>query len=340
MAEKGINARMTNYRKISIIGGAGFVGTNLCLRLAERQIPFEIIDLKISRRFADNSKIGDVRDIESLSRTITGDVVVNLAAVHRDDVRDKNEYTMTNVVGAANVAEVCSQKEIKKIIFTSSVAVYGFAVPGTGEDGEINPFNEYGRTKFLAEEKLRQWQEVSGSSLLIIRPTVIFGEGNRGNVYNLLNQIASGRFVMVGLGKNRKSMAYIGNIIAFLETCLSSEQKYGVYNYVDTPDMDMNTLVKQVRLSLKGKDSVGPRLPYELGLLLGYIADGISALTGKKLPISSIRVKKFCSSTSFGTCKDTLDGFAAPFSLQEGLSRTLESEFISPDPSREIFYTE
>lgn len=327
-------------KKISVIGGAGFVGTNLCQRLADRQIPFEIIDLNESKRFPDKSKIGDVRDIESLLSTVTGDIVVNLAAVHRDDVRDRSEYTKTNVDGAANVAAMCSQKGIEKIVFTSTVAVYGFAESGTDEDGDINPFNEYGRTKFQAEEKLRNWQEESGSSLLIIRPTVIFGEGNRGNVFNLLNQIASGRFVMVGSGTNKKSMAYIGNIVAFLEKCLESEQKYAVYNYVDTPDLDMNTLIRQVRFTLKGKDTIGPRLPYWIGLLLGYIADGITVISGKKLPISAIRVKKFCASTAFRSRKSELDGFIPPFSLQDGIDRTLNSEFVAPDPDREIFFTE
>ena len=111
----------------------------------------------------------------------------------------------------------------------------------------INPFNEYGRTKFYAEEKLRAWQSKSGNSLIIVRPTVIFGEGNRGNVFNLFNQIASGKFVMVGKGENKKSMAYIGNVVAFLETCIATDQKYGIYNYVDTPDLTMNELVSAVR---------------------------------------------------------------------------------------------
>ena len=326
--------------KITIIGGSGFVGTNLCRQLAAKQRNFEIIDLKMSNQFPEKCKIGDVRDIESLRRSITGDVVVNLAAVHRDDVRDKSEYQRTNVDGAENVALVCSEKGIKKIIFTSTVAVYGFAEPGTDETGQINPFNEYGRTKFEAEEKLRSCYKNGENSLIIVRPTVIFGEGNRGNVFNLLNQIASGKFLMVGKGKNKKSMAYIGNIIAFLETCIATDRKYGVYNYVDTPDLTMNELVTQVRAKLKGKEGVGPRLPYWLGLLLGYAADLVAKLSGNNLPVSSIRVRKFASSTEFKTNKASLDDFRAPFKLSLGVERTLQSEFINPDPNREIFFTE
>ena len=329
---------MTN--KITVIGGSGFVGTNLCKQLSFKQQDFEIIDIKMSNQFPDKCKIGDVRDIDTLRQTITGNVIVNLAAVHRDDVRDKSEYQRTNVNGADNIASVCEEKGIEKIVFTSTVAVYGFAEPGTAEDGEINPFNEYGRTKFEAEKKLWAWQSKSQNSLLIIRPTVIFGEGNRGNVFNLLNQIASGKFLMIGKGENKKSMAYIQNVVAFLEKCITTDQKYGVYNYVDTPDMTMNDLVSQVRAKLKGRQNVGPRLPYWFGLILGKIADAVSALTGKKLPVSSIRVKKFASSTEFKSAKSTLDQFIAPFELHQAIERTLQSEFINPDPHQEIFYTE
>jgi len=327
-------------KKITVIGGSGFVGTNLCRQLSLKQQDFEIIDLKMSNQFPEKCKLADVRDADTLRNTITGDVVVNLAAVHRDDVRDKSEYQRTNVDGAENVALVCEEKGIKKIVFTSTVAVYGFAEPGTDENGAINPFNEYGRTKFDAEKKLRAWYDNGDNSLIIVRPTVIFGEGNRGNVFNLLNQIASGKFLMVGKGENKKSMAYIGNIVAFLETCIATDQKYGIYNYVDTPNLSMNELVSQVRAKLKGKEGVGPRLPYWLGLILGYTADFIAKLSGRNLPVSSIRVKKFASSTEFKSAKSDLDNFAAPFLLIDGVQRTLNSEFISPDPNREIFYTE
>ena len=117
-----------------------------------------------------------------------------------------------NVDGAKNVALVSEQKGIDKIVSTSTIAAYGFAEPGTDQRGAINPFDEYGRTKFEAEEKHRQWHALGDNALIIVRPTVIFGEGNRENVFNLLNQIASGSFIMVGRGEIKKSVAYFGNI--------------------------------------------------------------------------------------------------------------------------------
>lgn len=323
-----------------MIGGSGFVGTNLCRQFALKQQDFEIIDIKLSNQFPEKCKLGDVRDIESLRSTISGDIVVNLAAVHRDDVANKEAYRLTNEVGTDNVAKVCTELGVKKIVFTSTVAVYGFAEPGTNEAGTISPFNEYGKTKFAAEEILRNWQNVDDNSLVIIRPTVIFGEGNRGNVFNLLNQIASGKFIMVGDGENKKSMAYVANVTAFLEACIESDHKYALYNYVDTPDLSMNDLVSHVRQTLRGKQGVGMRLPYWLGMFAGYCADFVAKLSGKTLPISSIRVKKFTATTNFTSAKSNLDGFQAPYALAEGLARTLDAEFINPEKSREIFFTE
>lgn len=324
---------------MTVIGGAGFVGTNFCQLLSDKQIAFEIVDLKVSGRFQEKSKIGDVRDIASLRSAVSGALVVNLSAVHRDDVKDKSDYQRTNVHGAENITQVCRERGIKKIIFTSSVAVYGFAEPRTDESGAINPFNEYGRTKFAAEEVFRRWQSETGHALQIIRPTVIFGEGNRGNVYNLLEQIASGKFVMIGSGQNKKSMAYVGNVVGFLEACLNETSSYGVYNYVDTPNLTMTQLVSEVRQSLGRGHGTGLRLPYLFGLLIGYLGDAFTSVTGKKLPVSSIRVKKFCSSSEFN-CGARPQGYLAKHRLEDAILRTIDAEFLHPDPNREIFFTE
>jgi nucleoside-diphosphate-sugar epimerase len=87
------------------------------------------------------------------------------------------------------VCKVCTKLGIKKIIFTSSVAVYGFAPIGTDETGQINYFNDYGRTKWLAEEEYRTWLSKNPeNSLTIIRPTVIFGKKQTGYWENLINR--------------------------------------------------------------------------------------------------------------------------------------------------------
>ena len=205
--------------KVTIIGGSGFIGTCLCKILSAKKIDFEILDIVQSNDFAKRYKFADVRKIQTLRSSICGDIVVNLAAIHKDDANRK-DYEETNVSGAQNVVDACSELSVKKIIFTSTVAVYGLAKTNTSELGDINPFNDYGRTKHLAELILKKWARAKGNSLFVIRPTVVFGEGNRGNVFNLFSAIANGRFIMIGNGENKKSMSYVENISTFIVSLL------------------------------------------------------------------------------------------------------------------------
>ena len=325
---------------ITIIGGSGFVGTRLTKRLLETGHSVKIADKQDSKKHPELRQFADVREIESLKKALKDtDLVINLAAEHRDDVTPKSLYDDVNVKGAENVCIVCEQLGIKKIIFTSSVAVYGFAPIGTDETGKINYFNDYGRTKWLAEEKYREWLHKSSEhSLTIIRPTVIFGEQNRGNVYNLLKQIASSRFLMVGNGTNKKSMAYVENVAAFIEYCLQNGPGEHLFNYVDKPDFDMNTLVSEVYKML-GKQKKIIHWPYWMGYTGGLFFDVIAKITGKKLPISSIRVKKFCANTMFKANNIKNTSFSAPVSLKDGLKNTIQYEFIDKYQGQE-FYTE
>ena len=98
-------------KKITVIGGSGFVGTHLCSHLSKLKIPFEILDLKKSQRFVKQTKIVDIRDSQSLRNKISGDVVVHLAAIHRDNVLNEKEYFETNVNGTKNIILECNKKK-------------------------------------------------------------------------------------------------------------------------------------------------------------------------------------------------------------------------------------
>ncbi len=261
----------------------------------------------------------------------TTQTIVLLAAEHRDDVSPTSLYYEVNVEGTRNVLDAMDKNGIKNIIFTSSVAVYGLNKKNPVESSSVDPFNHYGKSKWQAEEILREWyrKESENRALTIIRPTVIFGEQNRGNVYNLLNQISRGNFLMVGNGTNKKSMAYVGNIVAFIKNCLETQKPgYRLFNYVDKPDLCMNELVQQVERSLS-KELLSFRLPYWLGYMGGLSFDLLTKVTGKNFSISAIRVKKFCATTQFDATLAHNSGFKAPVTLEEGLNRTIQFEFVT-----------
>ncbi len=316
--------------RIAIIGGSGFVGSRLISLL--QTIPDSKllnIDKQPSKLCPDITEIADVLDVRKLTELLVGiEVVVLLAAEHRDDVTPTSLYYKVNVEGMHNTLHAMKSNGISRLIFTSSVAVYGLNKSNPTELHPTDPFNDYAHSKWQAECALQRWYTTHQDwNINILRPTVIFGEDNRGNVYNLLRQITSGRFLMVGTGENRKSMAYVGNVVSFITFLIkNSRQGYNVFNYIDKPDFTMNDLICHVGNALN-KHIPTVRFPYWLGVLGGYGFDLFARITRKKLSVSSVRVKKFCAVTQFDSVRLQESGFKPTFTLEEGLTRTLQYEF-------------
>lgn len=329
--------------KITLIGASGFVGTRLLdLLKGESNYDLKNVDLLPSHFFNDITVIGDVREQDQMDKEIAGsDVVVLLAAQHRDDVSPVSLYYDTNVGGMKVTLEAMEKNGVKRLVFFSSVAVYGLNKPNPDEHYPADPFNHYGKSKWQAEEVLQEWYKThSDWNINILRPTVIFGERNRGNVYNLLKQISGGKFLRVGKGDNKKSMAYVGNVVAFVKYMIDNVTNgYNVYNYIDKPDFTMNELVNLIERVLN-KKIPATHFPYWMGMMGGYCFDLLAKISGRKMAISSVRVKKFCATTEFDATKVHSCGFKAPYSLEEGLSRTLEFEFVHPRTDDIVFKSE
>ena len=315
---------------VLILGGSGFIGSRLARTLLAQEYSVRIGDLVHSLSYPELTMLCDVRNVQTLREPAKHTkTIVNLAAEHRDDVRPVTRYFQTNVQGAHNVCEAARAANVSRIVFTSSVAVYGFHPKPVDEDGQFAPFNPYGKTKLEAEQVYKAWaNEDPSRSLVIVRPTVVFGEGNRGNVFNLLRQIAVGRFLMVGSGTNFKSMAYVENVSDFLAYSLTFGPGIHTFNYVDSPDLDMNSLVQCVQNCLNKQSKSNLRIPKSLALAAGHCLDLVARLANRTLPISAIRIKKFCESTQFKADRVALAGFKPRFSLNEGLSRTVKFEFL------------
>ncbi|MCT3858555.1 NAD-dependent epimerase/dehydratase family protein [Elizabethkingia anophelis] len=316
--------------KIAVIGGSGFVGTRLIdILVSTGQYNLLNIDKNISEKFPDISVIGNVMNKETLIFQLQGvDIVVLLAVEHRDDVTPVSLYYDVNVEGMRNTLEAMEANNVKRIVFTSSVAIYGLDKNNPDESFPADPFNHYGKSKWEAEQVLQKWyKEHEDWNINIIRPTVIFGEGNRGNVYNLLNQIANGKFMMIGKGNNQKSMSYIRNVIAFIKFLIEEKKAgYNIYNYVDKPDFTTNDLVHYTS-EILNKNIPTTHIPYWIGMLGGYGFDILAWLSRKKLNISSVRVKKFCAVTQYDSTKAMTSGFKPPYTMEEGLKNMLNQEF-------------
>ena len=309
---------------ITVIGGNGFLGQRLCERLVAERTRGDVC--VVARRPLGGDvphAVADVRDVEALAAAVPpGATIVNLAAEHRDDVEPVERYREVNVGGARNVCDVARRRGARTIVFTSSVAVYGLA-SDTGEGAPCRPQDHYGMSKLAAEGVYREWQAESpqGRTLVIVRPAPVFGEGGAGNVAWLIRRIAGPRFVLIGSGRNVRSLAYVDNVAAFLAFSLGLPQGVHLYNYVDKPDLTTAALVASVRreLDLPANDRL--RIPYTVALGAGTLLDAVARLTGREFAVTAARVRRFCASTVFETSLGETS-FVAPVPMVEALART------------------
>jgi len=158
-----------------------------------------------------------------------------------------------------------------------------------------------------------------------MRPTVTFGMGNFANMFTLIKQIESNRFLPVGAGTNIKSLSYVENIVdAVLTLWLASkpsQSSYRPFNYVCKPDLSSGEIANIIYEAL-GKKPPKIRVPYWLARALALPLDLVIAVTKKNLPVSGARIKKMAKSqTQFESQLIREAGFEQKISLREGIEK-------------------
>lgn len=218
-----------------VFGGAGFIGTHLLRYLKSTGYgPLVSVDIAEPKR-----PVGGVEyRVHDLTQPIeTGsiphfDEAYNLAAVHRTPGHEPHEYYLANVGGATNVVRFCREAGINRLLFTSSIAIYGPGEDLKDESTTPTPTSDYGRSKLLAEEIQREWQlEDASRKLVIVRPAVVFGAGEGGNYTRLAQALRKGIFVYPGRRDTIKSGGYVGELIRTMRFALESNEPSILYNF-------------------------------------------------------------------------------------------------------------
>lgn len=191
--------------KWALFGGAGFIGQHLACSVLQCTPRDRVVLLDIRDPAAQPLKaplapfLGserlqifscDVRDMDDVRRCAANfAVIVNLAAVHREPGHRAAEYFDTNVAGARNLCQLARESGCPEMIFTSSISVYGVHDQAVDERSEPQPRTPYGKSKLQAEEIHREWAAETGGRLAIVRPGVVFGPGEAGNVTRLVREM-------------------------------------------------------------------------------------------------------------------------------------------------------
>jgi nucleoside-diphosphate-sugar epimerase len=313
------------HQPMLVTGGTGFIGRVLARRLLARGHRVRVLDLIPNGLPAGAEFVqGDVRDPAAVATAMAGVATVfHLAAAHHDQGIAHETYFSVNEGGTRTVTDVAGASGVCNIVFTSSVAVYG--VPGGREvEGPFTPDSAYGASKLAAEHVLAAWSRTDPNRrALIVRPAVVFGEGNMANMYSLIRQVHRHRYLRVGKGANRKSMVFVENLVdAMSYLCdLACPDAVSWFNLVDTPDLSSTEIMSSIERAL-GRAPLRLALPMPAALALAVPFELASRVVGRPPVISRARIRKFAESeTSFPNDRLRASGFSPKVSIDEGIRR-------------------
>ncbi|WP_375400979.1 NAD-dependent epimerase/dehydratase family protein [uncultured Amnibacterium sp.] len=165
-----------------VFGGSGLIGSRMTRLLASRGVKdIAVADRRPPRGQGPNVRFFPVNVREPITVPGRWDVAYNFSAVHRTPGRADERYFEKNVAGAINVTDFCRERGIQTVVFSSSVAVYGPDERPLVEESPIGPTSGDGKSKLLAEHIHRTWySDEPRRQLVVVRPVVVFGEGNGG----------------------------------------------------------------------------------------------------------------------------------------------------------------
>ena len=313
-------------KKVLVTGVNGCIGSAAAALLAEKGfsvVGFDIQPLRKNlERFCTDNILGDITDSRQIETAVGAcDFVVHLAgwvhAVPKNEKEIRKVFEI-NHEATGNLASICKIKE-KRLVFASTVAVYGDEVSGTlDETTPTNPTSAYGQAKLLAE---RAVIEAGGVTL---RLPLVYGAYDRGNMTRMIRSIRQGWFVIPSNGAAAKTFAGRWNVASAIYCALAAPRAAGeVFLVTDeetTTLKELGDLIAEI---------YGCRKPLSLPspLLTGVaaISSGIETATGLHLPLSFASYRKLTRNLIFDGRKIRSElGYSPLRSLKEGLEEQIE----------------
>ncbi len=243
--------------------------------------------------------IGDICDRQLLDRAMQGvSHVVHMAAllhINNPAPHLRAEFERVNVQGTQAVVDATRQCDARRLVFLSTIAVYGC------ERGEVLtessrpiPGSFYAETKLTAERIVLEARNGDGRPLgVVLRLAAVYGSRVKGNYSRLVQALASGRFVPIGAGGNRRTLVYDEDVAAAVQTALEHPHAGGqVYNVTDG---EIHTLSRIIEAICVGLGRRPPRIALPAGpIRLGLgAADSLGRAIGRDLPVNGAMLEKY-----------------------------------------------
>ncbi len=318
--------------RVLVTGATGFIGTHLVGALRTAGVDVTALDLDVSKAGAPGDGVdwirGDLFDGDCLARALRGaDTVIHLVAKTHDfsAVEDEAEYHRINVLGTRRLLGACRPDSVRHVVYFSSVKAMAEVSEGTlDETFPPRPTTAYGRTKLAAEEDVHRAGIARGFRTTTLRLPMVYGPGNKGNVYRMIAAVDRGRFALIGRGENRRSMVYVKNVVeATLAVARRRDLPGDVYLVTDGTDYTVRELYEAIARGL-GRRPLPFGIPLFAARLLARIGDAGGRITGRSLPFDSGALAKLTGDLRFSSERIRRDaGFTPSYRLQEAIDETV-----------------
>jgi len=292
---------------VIITGTTGFVGVNLVPYLNKLGIitqPVGRLDLSGEIKFTNT------------------DSIIHLAGKAHDlkKISNPDEYYQVNFELTTKLYDAFLESDAKKFIFISSVKATADVVEGVlTEDSSPNPITDYGKSKLMAEQYIQRQPLPADKSYYILRPCMIHGPGNKGNLNLLYKFVQKGVPYPLAAFNNKRSFLSVENLCFVIAKVLRMDIPSGIYNVADDNALSTNEVVKILAKSLNKQPKLWT-IPNSLIRGIAKIGDIF------KLPLNTERLNKLTENyvVSNKKLKRALNA-ELPLATNEGLAITATS---------------
>jgi nucleoside-diphosphate-sugar epimerase len=315
--------------KALITGASGFIGRHLVDRLLQEghTVRAVIHECAPPDGFAGKVEVftGDVRDAGAMKAAAAGaEVVFHLAGkTHAlsEIGEDEAGYRSLNVEGTRTVLEASVAGGAQQFIFFSSVKAMGDEAPECRDEScETKPVTAYGRSKLAAEQLVFEHGSRTGLSAVCLRLPLVYGSGNKGNLFRMIAAIDRGIFPPWPPVNNRRSLVHVANVVQAALLAAASPAAGGrCYIVTDAQPYSTRALYELICRAL-GKDVPSWSVPAWLLAALGRAGDVIGRLRGRRVPFDSFALAKLTGSAWYSSDRIARElGYRPLMSLEAAL---------------------
>jgi UDP-glucose 4-epimerase len=282
-----------SHERVAVTGANGFVGDAIVSALDRAGV--RPIALVRPGRSQSNARI-EVREVAAWTREhvaaalVGARLVVHAASVVHRPGAAAEEYVRFNVEGTRALIEACRSEGVSRLVFLSSIKVYGESPPGAiDESTPVDPSSAYSASKIEAERVVLEAGAQGGPAATVLRLCPVFGPGDKGNVRTVSRAIARRRFVVPGDGRTRKSVVHISTVTDGVLRALDSDAR-GIYVLADRVAPSMRELADRVAEAL-GRPPP-PSVPVPLVMGAAAALEVLSRFRGREPTVSRELIRK------------------------------------------------